>query len=156
MACGENLPFLWAGCVGLALGWLNCQLILISMLFVIHLVTTCWVISTRTCCSVWVTNGRKGKFKAQKKTLIKMSKTLPFQILELQNRLHTEAQHVAFRKKIPRCVHCYLRPIACFPFVTACVILTLLLVSWPGGCITLSLRICARHCSFLDPFATVC
>lgn len=49
-----------------------------------------------------------------------------------------------------------LRPIACFPFITACVILTFFLISWPGGCITFSLRICTCHCSFLDPFATVC
>lgn len=62
----------------------------------------------------------------------------------------------ALRKEIPGSCHSYLRPIACFPFVTACVILTLFLFSWPGGCITFSLRICARHCSLLNPPATVC
>lgn len=62
----------------------------------------------------------------------------------------------ALRKKTPWSICCYLGPVSCFPFVTACVILTLLLVSRPGGFITFALGVCARHCSLLNSPATVC
>lgn len=134
--------------MGLAVEWIRCPLILILYLFV--------DISTSLWCSIWVTSGIKGKFKSQQKPSIKSFRSKYLNCRTDCTWKHSILNIFGFREKIPCTAHWYLRPIACFPFITACVIFTFFLIFWPGGCITFSLRICTCYCPFLDPFATVC